>query len=453
MRALTTSALGLAALALLYAVAMPRLAERIPETLRETAEARLQAEAMAWVQVRADGRDLLLEGAAPSPEDQRRAVELAAGVPGVRHLVDGIRLRAVSPYRLSIDWQDGRLALAGYMPDQASLDALVAQIGPRTGEDAPNLAVAAGAPAGWAAFAVALVDAITRLDQAEAKLVDQKLSLRGTTTSVDTRDGVLGALAGYEEQGFALAPDITATVSPYTMTLTKRDGVLEAWGFVPDAASRGRLAEQLAGAGARAQAEVREAAGAPPGWSDLVIAIVDELPRFVEASARLADRELRLVGTMYATADRDRFLSELRAFEQQGYDLDPQVEAADEAAVRCQARLDQLLLTPIFFASGEARIDTRSDALLEAVAETAMTCPHARIRIAGHTDDRGRPEDNLLLSRERAEAVAARLAAAGVEDSRITAVGHGAEQPIADNGTAEGRAKNRRIEFVVEVDR
>lgn len=79
-------------------------------------------------------------------------------------------------------------------------------------------------------------------------------------------------------------------------------------------------------------------------------------------------------------------------------------------------------------------------------------CPGARITIAGHTDDRGRPEVNLLLSQQRAEAVAARLIAAGVADARITAVGYGADRPVADNATAEGRAQNRRIEFVVEVD-
>ena len=82
-----------------------------------------------------------------------------------------------------------------------------------------------------------------------------------------------------------------------------------------------------------------------------------------------------------------------------------------------------------------------------------MTCSGARIRIADHTDDRGRSEDNLLLSRKRADAVAARLIDAGVDAARITAVGHGAERPVADNATAEGRAKNRLIEFNVEVER
>lgn len=127
-RALATSSLGLVMLALLVFVALPRLAERIPQTLRESAQARLAAEGLAWAQVRADGRDLLLSGASPHPEDQRRAVALARGVPGVRRVVDNMRLRVVSPYRLSMDWQDGRLAVAGLMPDQASADALAAAV-------------------------------------------------------------------------------------------------------------------------------------------------------------------------------------------------------------------------------------------------------------------------------------------------------------------------------------
>jgi OmpA-OmpF porin, OOP family len=456
-RALAISCAGLATLALLYAIAMPRLVERVPETLRELAAARLQAQGLAWVQVRAEGRDLHLRGAAPSRAEQRGAVTLAGGVPGVRHVADAIRLREVSPYRLSIAWQDGRLAVAGYMPDQARLDAVAARIAPHAGTGAAGLAVAAGHPPGWSALATAVVDAITGLDQGSAELIDRALSLRGTATSVNARDRVLAALSAFEGRGFALDADISLIVSPYTMTLTQQDGKLDVYGFVPDPASRRRLTEHLTGHAAETDAtaavELHVAAGAPGGWLDLVRVILDALPGFEHADAALSDRHLRLAGTLFSSAEQDRLIETLRAFEPQGYGLDLALAAADEAAVRCQARLDQLLLTPILFASGAARIDERSDALLAALADTLTTCPGARIRIAGHTDDRGRPEDNLLLSRKRAEAVAARLMDAGVEAARITAVGHGAERPVADNATAAGRAKNRRIAFNVEVDR
>lgn len=464
MRALALSSAGLLLLAVLYALALPRLAERIPETLRETAEVRLETAGLTWIQVRADGRDLLLHGPAPSPAEQRRAVDLAAGVPGVRRVVDEIQLRAVSPYRLSMTRQDDAIAVSGYMPDQASLDALAGQVQAQDGTGALDLEVAAGHPPGWTALVSALIEPITALDQASAELADGALSIAGVTTSVDTRDRVLAALSELKAEGVTVDADITATVSPYSMTLTKADGTLAVRGFVPDGTSRLHLTEQLtqhltqrrtdpeANAARTTQIALREAAGAPDGWLELVQVLVDALPRFDQVEAQLSDRRLRLAGSLPTTAERDQLVEALRTFEAQGYALDLDLSAADAAALRCQARLNELLLTPILFAPGQARIGADSDALLEALAQAVMACPDARIRIAGHTDDRGRPEANLRLSRERAEAVAARLIAAGVEPARITAAGYGDERPVADNATAAGRAKNRRIEFDVEAN-
>lgn len=464
MRALALSSVGLLLLAVLYALALPRLAERIPETLRQTAAARLTAAGLTWIQVRADGRDLLLHGPAPSPAEQRRAVDLATGVPGVRRVVDEIQLRAVSPYRLSMTRQDDVIDVSGYMPDQASLDALAGQVRAQDGTGALDLEVAAGHPPDWTELVGVLIDAITGLDQASAELVDRTLSITGATTSVDTRDRVLAALSALEAQGVSVDAQITATVSPYTMTLTKADGTLAVRGFVPDEASRRHLTQHLtqhptprrtdpeANTAGTTEIALREAAGAPDGWLELVQVLVDALPRFDHAEAQLSDRRLHLAGRLPTTAGRDQLVAALRTFKEQGYALDLDLAAADAAALRCQARLDALLLTPILFAPGQARIGADSDALLEALAQAVMACPDARIRIAGHTDDRGRPEANLRLSRERAEAVAARLIAAGVQAARITAVGYGDEQPVADNATEAGRAKNRRIEFDVEAN-
>ncbi len=69
--------------------------------------------------------------------------------------------------------------------------------------------------------------------------------------------------------------------------------------------------------------------------------------------------------------------------------------------------------------------------------------------IEGHTDNVGAAEFNLELSRDRAQAVKTWLVDnAGVDPGRLTPVGHGLTRPIADNGTNEGRARNRRVELV-----
>ena len=70
--------------------------------------------------------------------------------------------------------------------------------------------------------------------------------------------------------------------------------------------------------------------------------------------------------------------------------------------------------------------------------------------IAGYTDDSGDASFNQQLSEKRAEAVKAELVANGANPDKITTVGHGEANPIADNSTREGRAKNRRVEIKVE---
>jgi OOP family OmpA-OmpF porin len=102
----------------------------------------------------------------------------------------------------------------------------------------------------------------------------------------------------------------------------------------------------------------------------------------------------------------------------------------------------------IRFGSGSARIQgARSRAILDEAAAILRDYPSVNIRISGHTDDRGNLARNVALSRGRADAVKWYLVDRGIEHTRLLTMGYGPEQPIADNGTADGRAKNRRIEF------
>ena len=75
--------------------------------------------------------------------------------------------------------------------------------------------------------------------------------------------------------------------------------------------------------------------------------------------------------------------------------------------------------------------------------------PSLVVSITGHTDARGATAYNQRLSETRAKVVAHYLQSKGIEANRITVHGMGEEQPVADNQTEEGRAKNRRVEFVI----
>ena len=73
--------------------------------------------------------------------------------------------------------------------------------------------------------------------------------------------------------------------------------------------------------------------------------------------------------------------------------------------------------------------------------------PDLKVEIDGHTDSTGPAEYNMVLSQKRAQAVMKYFVDNGVDAGRLTAKGFGLTQPVADNGTKEGRAKNRRVEL------
>ncbi|MCS6915327.1 MAG: OmpA family protein [Myxococcota bacterium] len=105
----------------------------------------------------------------------------------------------------------------------------------------------------------------------------------------------------------------------------------------------------------------------------------------------------------------------------------------------------------IFFEFDKDRILPVSFPILDEVARTMKEHPEiARVRIEGHTDNIGTPAYNFALSQRRAQAVRQYLLRRGVPESRLVAVGFGAQQPVADNDSEEGRAQNRRVTFIIE---
>jgi len=101
----------------------------------------------------------------------------------------------------------------------------------------------------------------------------------------------------------------------------------------------------------------------------------------------------------------------------------------------------------IFFATGSAKLLPKSFKSLNDVVKILTDDQTLKLDIDGHTDSQGKPEKNQTLSDNRANAVKAYLTGKGVDASRLFAAGHGQDMPVADNKTAAGRAKNRRVEM------
>jgi len=90
-----------------------------------------------------------------------------------------------------------------------------------------------------------------------------------------------------------------------------------------------------------------------------------------------------------------------------------------------------------------------SNATLDKVAEIAKKYPNLKLRVEGHTDSTGSADLNQTLSQKRADAVRNYLTSnGGIPGDQVVAAGFGKTRPIASNDTAEGRAQNRRVEFV-----
>jgi outer membrane protein OmpA-like peptidoglycan-associated protein len=120
-------------------------------------------------------------------------------------------------------------------------------------------------------------------------------------------------------------------------------------------------------------------------------------------------------------------------------------------AAECQTALSGLAAGEnVKFETGSAKVSDDSKALIGRINATLARCAETKIEVAGHTDSVGDAAANKALSQRRAQAVADLLKSGGADASRLTATGYGQEMPIASNDTAEGRAENRRIEFLVK---
>jgi OOP family OmpA-OmpF porin len=204
-------------------------------------------------------------------------------------------------------------------------------------------------------------------------------------------------------------------------------------------------------------------------------AILDRMTRSEKASRPLAQATLvalgalaRLEGGLVTIKDMnvrlegealyDRAVEQIRADLKNSLPASFHVESAIAvkapvpiaSAAVCQKLFSALVARgKIFFDSGRASLSRDSTGLLDFIVHAALRCPQVTIEVDGHTDSDGNPDANLDLSKRRAQSVVDYLAKAGIDPGKLTAVGFGNSRPIADNSNEEGKAENRRIEFIV----
>jgi len=169
--------------------------------------------------------------------------------------------------------------------------------------------------------------------------------------------------------------------------------------------------------------------------------------------ASFIDNELMLDGQVIDSDQKNLYEAEFRRIVDLEINNQLNVVLPPIKKDVCLELVNELLSKgKINFETGKATIEESSFTLLQDIADIAIRCPKSNFEIAGHTDSTGNLEFNMTLSQQRSQSVVDHLASLGLKAERFTAQGYGPNQPIADNGTEEGREQNRRIEFVLIDD-
>lgn len=184
---------------------------------------------------------------------------------------------------------------------------------------------------------------------------------------------------------------------------------------------------------------------APPNWSNSVQKILNsQLHQIKKGQLQVDGNMVRIRGQVANEALRQQLVSQLATTLTSNYSI------KDGLTVQTteQISLDQTLGNRIIeFDSGSSNLRDGSKLILREIAASISKLGGKGVEIIGHTDNEGNPNNNLILSRARAEAVRVYLNSLGVPLSQMTTTGMGASQPVASNEEAEGRRRNRRIEF------
>jgi outer membrane protein OmpA-like peptidoglycan-associated protein len=175
------------------------------------------------------------------------------------------------------------------------------------------------------------------------------------------------------------------------------------------------------------------------------LALRDESALEAEAARAQAEQAKRVAQAQSVEADLARREAELALAAADSLRMQMQTLTA-----RRDGRGEVMTLGESVFPAGKSALQPEALSNLGRVVEFVQRDPTRRVRIEGHTDNRGGANLNQVLSQRRAEAVRDALIERGVDGDRLRAVGLGADAPVAPNDTDDGRARNRRVEIIVE---
>lgn len=221
-------------------------------------------------------------------------------------------------------------------------------------------------------------------------------------------------------------------------------------GTVPDEASKAAILQRVRALYGAARVVDQVAVGnvvAPPNWSaHMQKLLAGPLKQVSQGQLTVEGNRVGIRGEVANEALRQQVASDMAD------SLNPTYTISNGLRVNAPAQtvLDSALARRIIeFESGQAVLRPSGLQILDEMAAAIGRIGGRKVEVIGHSDNTGAREANLALSLARAGAVRSYLAAKGIAPASIAVAGAGPDQPVADNASAEGRARNRRIEFRV----
>ena len=229
---------------------------------------------------------------------------------------------------------------------------------------------------------------------------------------------------------------------------TPRPGQVLVSGSVPDEASKAAMlarVRELYGAERVVDQVSIAPVSLPPNWNGYVQKLIGpNLKLISKGEIKIDGTNVTLRGEVANEAQRQQIASEFATSLNPSYTVNNglRVSAAE------QNLLDETLAKRIIeFESGKATLTDSGKGILDEMAAAMQKVKGKKVEVIGHTDNVGLRDSNLALSHARAQAVRSYLADREISQEMVMVSGQGPDRPVAENSSADGRARNRRIEF------
>ncbi len=456
---------------------------RIETAIRSAAEA-VVAPSIHGLKVVVSGRDIDLSGLADSDRELSQMVQALENIQGQRVVRRGsVRLLTrAQPYLFSVRKADG-LKISGNIPSEAVRQRLAAIFG----DQVDGLDLASGAPQDFEGLITAGMNTLPAMVQGAFSLEGTTLILRGDVASPADAQKIVDSLALVKTpviNGVRVLDD--GTPAKYGLNF-QRIGGTSVRGKLPKGLTV--LVMQKALGVPKMKGDVKIATAGAAGEADYLTAwagILDQLESMT-SSVNGADRKVLAKLIPGADAARVRAALETGGFAVQITEQPKPIAEGDTRdnpdtgaaevfkaglwvaiepviaepviaepviaepvpinAALCQAATDAILAqTTVIFLPNSDQLDATGDSVIAELVKAMLPCATGTLRaeIGGHTDTSGDADKNLTLSQLRADRVRGALVNAGLPAPMLTAKGYGSAQPISENETPEGRAKNRR---------